>query len=584
GMVDDFIERKHGRQKIRYLFKELEPILKETYGVIVYQEQVMSIAQKLAGYTLGQADVMRKAMGKKKKSELDKQYAGFHQGMLDNGYSDAAVATLWAILLPFSDYAFNKAHAVSYATLAYQTAYLKANYPEECMTAVLIMAGNHPSGAAQRVAEAYAECRRRDIDILPPDVNRSGVNFRLEAQGEGGQAIRFGLANIKNVGEGVVEGIIEAREAEGGFASVEEFFTKVNYRHLNKRALESMAKAGAFDALCSRKALLGSLDRAITMAQRSQRQREAGQGSLFDMLGEEERPALGLGISALDGDEEETSSASGRQRLAWEKELLGVYVSEHPFARAAKDLEAHLSCRLTEVSAEMAGREVVLGGVVISSRSLSTRNGRPFLAATIEDETGGSLEITVWPETYEQTREMWQIGTPVVAAVRVRSRDERLQLSVQKAVAYVEGEFDAAALTVPRRNGNGAGNPGRAGREQGANRRSAAANGPPSPAGQPLRIVLEETDDHEGDQERLRSLVNALQEYAGEGLVQLSIRQRDGERVEMELPFELLTIWGKLFKAHGVGLNDWLVNTVFEHYTHCIRVRLALVRVEPEEE
>jgi DNA polymerase-3 subunit alpha len=365
-------------------------------------------------------------------------------------------------------------------------------------------------------------------------VNRSGVNFRLEPQDEGersGRAIRFGLANIKNVGEGVVEGIIEARESGGPFADADDFFARVNHRHLNKRALESMTKAGAFDSLCSRNGLLTGLDRAIATAQRSQRQREAGQGSLFDMLGEEERPSLGvLRPSTGSGpalDDEETPQS---QRLAWEKELLGVYVSEHPFQRAAKELEPHLTCRLAEVSPEMANRNVVLGGTIIGIRSLSTRAGRPFLAVTIEDETAGSQEIAVWPDVYEQTREMWEMGAPVVAAVRVRMRDDRLQLGVQKAVAYVEGDFDPSALAVPRRNGNG-GN-GARNREQGTGQLGPAPdNGP-----QPLRIVLEETDDNEGDHERLRSLVNALQEYAGEGLVQLSIRQRDGEQVEMELP------------------------------------------------
>jgi DNA polymerase-3 subunit alpha len=534
--ISTYIRAKHGEESISYPHPDLADTLDETYGVIVYQDQVLHIAQKFAGYTLGQADVMRKAMGKKIRSIMRAEEERFLEGASAKGYSQTEAKSIFDLIEPFAGYAFNKAHAVSYATLAYQTAYLKANYPEEYMTAVLIMAGNHPSGAAQRVAEAYAECRRRGIDILPPDVNRSGVNFRLEAQEEGVQAIRFGMANIKNVGEGVVEGIIEAREAEGGFASVEDFFARVNHRHLNKRALESMAKAGAFDAVCSRNALLGSLDRAITMAQRSQRQREAGQGSLFDMLGEEEKPALGLGISALDGNEGEPPQS---QRLAWEKELLGVYVSEHPFARAATELEAHLSCRLAEVSAEMAGREVVLGGVVISSRSLSTRDGRPFLAATIEDETGGSLEITVWPDTYEQTGEMWEVGTPVVATVRVRTRDERLQLGVQRAVVYEEGEFDPstllragpASLVVPRGNGKALVGNGRGKGEEGRSPNSAPGNGPPR-----LRIVLEETDDHEGDQERLRSLVNALQEYAGDGVVQLSIRQRDGEEVAMELP------------------------------------------------
>jgi len=541
--IATYIRAKHGLEEIAYPHADLAGILDETYGVIVYQDQVLHIAQKFAGYTLGQADIMRKAMGKKIKEMMSGEEQRFLEGAIAKGYSRELAQQIYDLIEPFAGYAFNKAHAVSYGTIAYQTAYLKANYPEEYMTAVLIMAGNHASGAAQRVAEAYAECRRRGIDILPPDVNRSGVNFQLEPQADpdgpsGSRAIRFGLANIKNVGEGAVEGIIDAREGKP-FAGVEDFFARVNHRHLNKRGLESMVKAGAFDSLCgaARGGLLASLDRAIALAQRTQRQREAGQGSLFDLMGEEAKPSLGeLRLSDAETPQPE--------RLAWEKELLGVYVSEHPFAAAARSLEPHLSCRLAEVSAEMARRDVVVGGTVIATRSLSTRDGRAFLAATLEDETGGSLELTVWPEAYEQTRDVWQTGTAVVASVRVRAKDERLTVGVQKAVAYVEGEFDPSALAVPPGNGNGGWRQynGRAGNGGGATRDTRQETGPgPTPAAAPngpssLRIVLEETEDHEGDQERLRGLVNALQEYAGEGLVQLSIRQRDGEEVQMELP------------------------------------------------
>ncbi|MBF8286598.1 MAG: polymerase alpha subunit, partial [Dehalococcoidia bacterium] len=298
--IATYIRAKDGLEETAYPHADLAGILDETYGVIVYQDQVLHIAQKFAGYTLGQADIMRKAMGKKKKEMMSGEEQRFLEGAVARGYSRELAQQIYDLIEPFAGYAFNKAHAVSYATIAYQTAYLKANYPEEYMTAVLIMAGNHASGAAQRVAEAYAECRRRGIDILPPDVNRSGVNFQLEPQADpdgqaGRRAIRFGLANIKNVGEGVVEGIIEARTDGKPFASVEDFFARVNHRHLNKRALESMVKAGAFDSLCAsaRGGLLASLDRAIALAQRTQRQREAGQGSLFDLMGEEAKPSLG---------------------------------------------------------------------------------------------------------------------------------------------------------------------------------------------------------------------------------------------------------------------------------------------------
>src|SRR3972149_3227933 len=238
--IATYIRAKDGLEEIAYPHADLAELLDETYGVIVYQDQVLHIAQKSAGYTLGQADIMRKAMGKKKKEMMSGEEQRFLEGAVARGYNGELAQQIYDLIEPFAGYAFNKAHAVSYATIAYQTAYLKANYPEEYMTAVLIMAGNHASGAAQRVAEAYAECRRRGIDILPPDVNRSGVNFQLEAQADpdgqaGRRAIRFGLANIKNVGEGVVEGIIEARTDGKLFASVEGVVARVNHRHLNKR-------------------------------------------------------------------------------------------------------------------------------------------------------------------------------------------------------------------------------------------------------------------------------------------------------------------------------------------------------------
>jgi DNA polymerase-3 subunit alpha len=517
--ISTYIRAKHGLEAIAYPHPDLAGILDETYGVIVYQDQVLHIAQKFAGYTLGQADIMRKAMGKKIRDMMSGEEQRFLEGAEAKGYSHQLAQQIYDLIEPFAGYAFNKAHAVSYGTLAYQTAYLKANYPEEYMTAVLIMAGNHPAGAAQRVAESYAECRRRDIPVLPPDVNHSAVNFRLERLEDGRNGIRFGLANVKNVGEGVVEGIIEARGSGEPFASVDDFFARVNHRHLNKRALESMIKAGAFDSLGGRSALLENLDRAIAMAQQTQRQREAGQGSLFDLMGEEERPSVVVAPAAGEDDTPQS------QRLAWERELLGVYVSEHPFAAVARAIEPHLSCRLAEVSSELSNRTVILGGVVIATRTVYTRDGRPFMAATLEDETGGALEVTVWPDTFEQTQGLWETGTTVVAAVRVKSRDsepgrDRLQLSVQRAVAYVEGEFDPSLLAASNGNGNG--------------RSRSPAEPPPGPPR--LRIVLEETDDHDGDQERLRSLVQALLDYAGEGVVQLSIRQRDGEQVEMELP------------------------------------------------
>jgi len=504
--IPTYTRAKHRLEDIRYPHPDLADILDETYGVIVYQDQVLLIAQKFAGYTLGEADVMRKAMGKKIPAVMAAERERFLSGARAKGYSGAEADQVFNLIEPFAGYAFNKAHAVCYANIAYQTAYLKANYPAEYMTAVLMLAEHHPAGAAQRVAEAYPECARLGISVLPPDVNRSRVSFALEEGEDGSLAIRFGLANIKNVGTGIVEGMLEARDDGQPFASIEDFCQRVNCRYLNKRALESMIKAGAFDCLGGRGTLLANLDRLISIAQRAQKVRESGQTTLFDVFGE------GVSGPSLEAAEAEVPLAS---QLAWEKELLGVYVSEHPFSRAAAALSHRVTAMCSEVSEEMAGREVVIAGVVGSTRQILTRAGRLFLAAEIED-LSGSVEVTVWPDVYDQTRDLWAEGNIVVMNVRVRTRNDRLQLSVQKASAYQEG-----ANPGPD-NGDSAADPPVA--RQRAN------------AARALRVTLRETEDSEGDQQRLRAVMSALEEFEGEDEVVLTIRQHDGDEVELELP------------------------------------------------
>ncbi|TMF08258.1 MAG: DNA polymerase III subunit alpha, partial [Chloroflexi bacterium] len=421
--IPTYIHAKHGLEKVHYPHPDLSEVLDETYGVIVYQDQVLLIAQKFAGYSLGQADVMRKAMGKKVRAMMRAEEERFLKGSADKGYTNEEAKQIYDLIEPFAGYAFNKAHAVSYGTIAYQTAYLKANYPAEYMTAVMMMAGGQ-----QRVAEAYAECVRAGIPVEPPDVNRSAANFSLGSAEDGKQPIRFGLACVKNVGEGIARGIIEARGAGGPFQTIQDFFERVDSGHLNKRALESLVKAGAFDTLTERAALLANLDRLIGYAQKEQKQRESGQTSLFDLIAVDGPPVHGPEL-------EPAPEATQQQKLTWEKELLGIYLSEHPFAHVAQELRGVLSCGLVEINAELSGRDLVVGGVVSGMRSLSTRDGRAFLAAELEDITG-SVEVTVWPEIWEQTREMWQPGHIVVVNARVKARDDRLQLSVQKASLY----------------------------------------------------------------------------------------------------------------------------------------------------
>jgi DNA polymerase-3 subunit alpha len=522
--IPTYIQAAHGEIEVKYPHPDLGEILDETYGVIVYQDQVLLIAQKFAGYSLGEADIMRKAMGKKIRSIMKGEEKKFVAGAMAKGYSEADARAVFELIEPFAGYAFNKAHSVSYGTIAYQTAYLKANYPEEYMTAVMMMAGTH-----ERIAEAYSECVRIGIQVLRPDINESAANFDLQPHG-GRKAIRYGLARVKNVGEGIAEGIVEEREANGPFASLDDFFERVNAKYLNKRALECLVKTGAFDSLAERAALLASLERLCNYAGNVQRQKEAGQASLFDMMSPEEKPAL-------QGPQlEDVPEAAKQQKLLWEKELLGIYLSEHPFAQAAEKLGALLTCSIVELNVEFAGRDTIIGGMVSGTRSLTTKDGRVFIAAEIEDLTG-SIEVTVWPETYEATRDLWKEGTIIVASVRIRENSDRLQVAVQRASAWSE-DFDPQALLAAempqpgngfRRNGGSRPKNGFAN----GNGNGAAKAKTPDPS---LRIVMDETDDPDSDEERLRTLMEVIRDFSGQDPVRLQIRQVDGAAVDLELP------------------------------------------------
>ncbi len=518
--IPTYIRARHGLEENRYPHPDLAEILDETYGVIVYQDQVLLIAQKFAGYSLGEADIMRKAMGKKVRSIMKGEEDKFLKGAVAKGYSQEDAQAVFDLIEPFAGYAFNKAHSVSYGTIAYQTAYLKANYPEEYMTAVMMMAGTQ-----ERIAEAFSECMRLGIRVLRPDINHSDANFSLQiANEDGAKLIRYGLARVKNVGEGIAEGIVEERAANGHFKSLDDFFERVNARFLNKRALECLVKTGAFDDLAERASLLASLDRLCGYAQATQKQREAGQASLFDMMAPEEKPAIqGPQLEAA-------AEATQQQRLSWEKELLGIYLSEHPFAHAATKLGPVLTCSIVGLNAEMAGREAIIGGLVAGTRSLNTKDGRTFIAAEIEDLTG-SIEVTVWPETYELTRDVWTEGNIVVAAVRIRENNDRLQIAVQRAHIFSDS-FDPEGLLAepaPREGGNGRG----AYFRKNGNGNGAAR---PKPAQPQLRIVLEETDDVDADVERLNGLMRALNEFAGTEPVRIRVRQLDGAEADLSLP------------------------------------------------
>jgi len=412
--------RKNGLQAIRPIHPELaEPlaeILSTTYGLIVYQEQVMAIAQKVAGYSLGAADLLRRAMGKKKKAILDEEFVPFSEGMRANGFSDRAISTLWEILVPFSDYAFNKAHSAAYGLVSYWTAYLKANYPTEYMAALLTSVRDDKDKSALYLGE----CRRMSITVLPPDVNSSDANFTAV-----GTDIRFGLTAVRNVGSNVVEAIVVARHQKGGFTSFTDFLDKVPAVVCNKRTIESLIKAGAFDSLGhGRRALLTVHEQAVDAVVDVKRNEAVGQFDLFGGSGlEDGAPRFSVEVPDIpDWDK--------KLRLAFEREMLGLYVSDHPLFGLEHVLARSADVTIATLMADESrqdGSTVTIAGLITSLQRRMSRNGNPWASVTIED-IDGSIEVNFFGETYLAHATALVEDAIVVIRGRVRWRDDQMQL------------------------------------------------------------------------------------------------------------------------------------------------------------
>ncbi|OKL53984.1 DNA polymerase III subunit alpha [Bowdeniella nasicola] len=410
--------RKNGLQEITpihpALAEPLAEILDTTYGLIVYQEQVMAIAQKVAGYTLGQADLLRRAMGKKKKAELDRQYQTFHDGMIERGYPEDAVTTLWDILLPFSDYAFNKSHSAAYGLVSYWTAYLKANYPTEYMAALL----TSQQGNKDKLAVYLAECRRLNITVLPPDVNSSEATFTPQ-----GKDILFGLGAIRNVGAHVVEGIVQARKEKGAFESFEDFLDKVPVQVCNKRTIESLIKAGAFDQISpSRRALVVCHEDFVDEIIAIKRKEAVGQFDLFSALGGEEQEATSF-TSVVP----EVPDWDKREKLAFEREMLGLYVSDHPLSGLEHILSMHADttvASLMDSPQDRDGARVQISGLISAVHRRVTKQGKPWASLEVEDLTGG-VTVNFFPQTYQQVAT--EIAEDLVVSIKGRFRAEEGQ-------------------------------------------------------------------------------------------------------------------------------------------------------------
>jgi len=496
--IPTFIKAKHGLEPIRYPHPALTSILEETYGVIVYQEQVLFIVQALAGYSLGQADIFRKAMGKKIAAVMKKEKRNFMSGAREMGYSADIAEEVFALIEPFAGYAFNKAHSFSYALIAYQTAYLKANYPAEYITAFLITHADQ----LEKVATAVAECRRLGIEVRPPDVNHSQVSFSIEPDGESGApAICFGLNVIKNVGLGAVEPLVAERNKGGEFKSIEDLCRRADLHGVNRRAMESLIKAGALDSLGDRGALLASVERIQSLAQREQHLRETGQSTMFDLWGETmptPMPSLEL----------EAAEISLKDKLDWERELMGVYLSEHPFAAFADKVAAENTVLCGHVDAELVGQTILVAGMVASVHQSFTRDRRPFASVMLED-LDGRVEVMAWPDVYASTRELWQEGNILLVEGRVRVRNDRVQLSCDNVRRYQPEAAlpeEAQAETVAEE--------------------PKASKAPPKSR---LTISINQTASIDDDVACLNKLVDTLRGFPGEDEVNMCVV--NGDRV-----------------------------------------------------
>ena len=404
-LIPEYISRKHGKKAIEYLHPSLEPVLKKTYGIMVYQEQLIQAVQVLAGFTLAEADVLRKAVGKKIKKLLDEQEDKFKAGAAHVGTPKNVADKFWELVEPFNRYAFNRSHAACYAMIAYQTAYLKGNYPIEFMAALM----NSHSGDIERIAFLIDECRNMDIEVLPPQINHSMAGFSVI---HGEQKIHFGLSAIKNVGINVVNSIIEERNARGPFKSVEEVVGRVHSKDLNKKSLESLIKCGALDVCGERTALLASVDDLLNYARESQRQHNMGQASLFGGSDADALPSLRL---------KDVEPVKRIEKLIWEKELLGLFISDHPL----RGLESTFPKDIMPIGVVLRGKKtsgIKMAGMVTKVQKIVTKTGKPMLFSWIED-INAKIELVVFPTVLEQHPEAFQENNIIVVSGKLNSRD-----------------------------------------------------------------------------------------------------------------------------------------------------------------
>jgi DNA polymerase III subunit alpha len=414
GMVDDFINRKHGKTNVAFELPQLQDILQETYGVILYQEQVMQIANRLASFSLGEADILRRAMGKKKKEEMAAQRAKFLHGCANNKIPEKKAERIFNLMEEFAGYGFNKSHSCAYALLAYQTAFMKAHYPVEFIAALL----TSETGNADKAVKYINEARGMSISILPPDVNESDLYFTPV-----GESIRFGLAAIKNVGENTAKAIRGSRTEQGRFKSLYDFCERIEPKFLNKRVFESLIKSGAMDSVGPRESMLASVDDAVAALQRVARNKESGQHGLFGGGSAPAAPAFEL---------RDAAPWSEHERLASEYAMLGFYVSGHPLDKYASRLAEWKVVSLGQVEGERNGKEIAVAVLIVGTRPMRSKKGARWAIFTIQDMTG-IQELLAFPESFARFENVLKPGTPLILKVRVQVEEAGTRLSLQEA-------------------------------------------------------------------------------------------------------------------------------------------------------
>jgi DNA polymerase-3 subunit alpha len=497
--IDDFIGRKNGEKEITYFHPSMENALKNTYGVLAYQEQVMQISKEVCGFTGGEADTLRKAIGKKKADLMakmkDKMIEG---GQRVSGIDRSQMEKFWKQLEDFAAYCFNKSHAACYALIAYQTAYLKAHYPAAYMAALM----TSDFDDTDRLSIEITECKHMGIDVLPPDVNESFVEFAVVPGDK--PRIRFGMAAVKNVGTAAVEEILRARKEVGYFDTLEDFLGSVNCRIANRKALESLIKAGAFDRFGDRSTLLGNLELMTAYAQRLQKQLSSGQTDLFGNAVDDEsltlKPRLVLAAA--------TEHYDTRQQLVWERELLGLYLSQHPLQLFEHYL-AEQTIPLNSIKPEHDGKNVTIGGAVVDAREITTKNGQKMAFVKLEDQFG-ETELILFPSSYQQTLGTWQRDNVILARGKVSAKDrdgnisDEVKILVNDAREITTQQAEAYQSTGKKIKGPGA---------RGLKSAKVAVQTIPSTRAVPERLYIRLNDSQ--DQSMLLSLKQKIDKYSG---------------------------------------------------------------------